>query len=73
MRITVDRIGDDVRVQLEREQMPPERFNALCKLAGSAIGGTVLLGAIHLVGFWAIPWAVGALVAVGLYKIGQFI
>lgn len=73
MRITIDRIGDDVRLQLERDPMPPERFNAVCKLAGAAIAGAVLLGAVHLVGFWAIPWAVGALVAVGLYKIGQFI
>lgn len=73
MRMTVERIGDDVRVQLEREPMPPERFNALCRLGGLTIGGVVLLGAIRMVGFWAIPWAVGALAAVGLYKIGQFI
>lgn len=62
---------DGTVFEFENQPMPPERFNALCKLAGSAIGGTVLLGAIHLVGFWAIPWAVGALVAVGLYKIEQ--
>lgn len=55
-------------VEYEREPMPPERFNAVCKLAGAAIGGAVLLAAIHMVGFWAIPWSVGALVAVGLYQ-----
>lgn len=60
---------DGKTFEFERQPMPPERFNALCKLAGAAIGGAVLLGAIHLVGFWAIPWAVGALVAMGLYKI----
>lgn len=71
MKVTIDRTGDDVHVQLEQEPMPPERFAAVCKLLGSAIGGAVLLGAIRMVGFWAIPWAVGALVAVGLYKAMQ--
>jgi len=36
-----------------------------------AIGGIVLLGAIHMIGVWAVVWAVGALVLVGLYKIMQ--
>lgn len=54
--------------EYEREPMPPERFSAVCKLIGAAIGGVVLLGAIHMVGVWAIVWAVGALVAVGLYQ-----
>lgn len=57
--------------EFDRQPMPPERFNALCKLAGAAIGWAVLLGAIHLVGFWAIPWGVGALVAVGVYKLAK--
>lgn len=60
---------DNKVFQYEREPMSPERFNALCKLACAAIGGAVLLGAVHMVGFWAIPWAVGALVAVGVYKL----
>lgn len=55
--------------EYEKEPMTQERFKVVCKLAGAAIGGGVLLGAIHLVGFWVIPWAVGALVAVGLYKL----
>ena len=69
MKITIDKTGDDVHVQLEQEPMPPERFAAVYKLLGAAIGGAVLLGAIRMVGFWAIPWAVGTLVAVGLYKL----
>ena len=52
--------------------MPPERFSAVCKLAGAAIGGAVLLGAVRMVGIWAIVWAVGALVAVGLYKLLKY-
>lgn len=68
MKITIDRNGDDVHMEVERDPMPPERFKAMCKLAGGAIGGVVLLGAIRMTGIWAIVWAVGALVAVGLYK-----
>ena len=55
--------------EFERQPMSPERFNALCKLARAAIGGGVLLGAGGLVGIWAIVWAVGALVRVGLYRL----
>lgn len=67
MKIRLDM--DDRHFEYETEPMSPERFNALCKLVGAAIAGAVILGAIHLVGFWAIPWAVGALVAVGVYKL----
>lgn len=47
-------------IEYEREPMPPERFNALCKLVKAAIGGVVLLVGVHMVGTWAIG---GALVA----------
>lgn len=60
---------DGKTFEYEKKPMTPERFSIVCKLAGAAIGGGVLLGAVHLVGFWAIPWAVGALVAVGLYRL----
>lgn len=64
------RLELDGRVfEYQREPMSPERFSTVCKLVGAAIAGAVLLGAIHLAGFWAIPWAVGALVAVGVYKL----
>lgn len=56
-------------LEFERRPMPPERFAAVCKLAGAAIGGVVLAALVYMVGIWAIPWAVGALVLVGLYKI----
>ena len=56
-------------IEFEHQPMPPERFNTLCKLAGAAIGGGVLLGAVRMVGIWAIVWAVGALVQVGLYRL----
>lgn len=64
---------DDNVFEFEQGPMAPERFNAVCNLVRLAIIGAVLLGAIHLVGFCAIPWAVGALALVGLYKISKYI
>lgn len=55
--------------EYEREPMSKERFNVLCKLAGFSIGGAVLLAAIHMAGIWALVWGMGALAAVGLYKL----
>lgn len=55
--------------EFERQPMPPERFSVLAKLAGAVIGGVVLLAAVHEVGIWAIAWAVGAMVLVGLGKL----
>lgn len=69
MKVTIDRTGDDVHISLERDPLPPERFSALCKLARATIGGAVFLGVVYLAGFWVVPWAVAALVAVGLYKL----
>ena len=47
MKIRLE-VGNKV-FQYEREPMSPERFNALCKLACAAIGGAVLLGAVHMI------------------------
>ena len=69
MRITIDRSGDVTHTTIEREPMPPERFEAVVKLAGLAIGGIVLLGLTRMVGMWAIGGAVAALVAVGIYRL----
>ena len=67
MKIILD--VDNRRFEFERDPLPPERFAVVCKLVGAAIGGAVLLVAIHLVGKWAIGGAVGALALVGLYKL----
>ena len=58
----------DRSVEFERQPMPPERFNALCKLAG----GGMLLGAVRMVGFRAIVAAVVCLILVGLGKAGKW-
>ena len=55
--------------EYERRPMPEGRFRALYALSLAAIGGGVSLGAVALVGFWAIPWSVGALVLVGVYQL----
>lgn len=67
MKIRLD--VEDKHFEYETEPMTPERFKIVCNLVGGAIGGAVFLGAIYLVGFWAVPWGVGALVAVGVYKL----
>ncbi len=59
----------DIVFECERDPMPEGRFRALCSLAGAAIAGGVLLGAIALVGFWAIPWVVGALAMVWIVTV----
>ena len=51
---------------LERQPMSPDRFAALCKLAGAVIGGGVLLALVHMLDVWGLVWAVAALVLVGL-------
>lgn len=63
----------DRSIEFERQPMPPERFNALCKLAGGAIGGAVLLGAVHMVGLAAIVAAVVCLLLVGFGKMSKWI
>lgn len=59
----------DTFFEFERHPMPPERFNALCKLAGAAIGGVVLLVSIHMIGVWAVAWAAGILLMYGFYQL----
>lgn len=71
MKIKVDRAGNDIHVVLEREPMSPERFEAVCKLVGAAIGGGVLLGAVQLVGAWAIGGALLVLILVGLFIVSK--
>lgn len=56
----------DRSIEFEHQPMPPERFTALCKLAGVVIGGAVLLALVHMLDVWGLVWAVGALVLVGL-------
>lgn len=59
----------DRSIEFEHQPMPPERFSVLAKLAGAVIGGAVLVTLVHMVGIWAIAWAVGVLVLVGLGKL----
>lgn len=59
----------DRSIKFERQPMPPERFAVLCKLAGAAIGGLVLVALVRMVGTWAIVWAVGVVLIVGFGKL----
>lgn len=69
MRIRIER--NDTVFEFERKPLSEGRFRALCKLAGAAISGAVLLIAIHFAGVWAIAGALGALLLYGFYKMTQ--
>lgn len=56
-------------IEFEHTSMPPERFTALCKLAGAVIGSLVLVALLRMVGIWAVAWAVGAMVLTGRGRI----
>lgn len=66
MRIYIEHNG--TVFEYEHRPMPEGRFRALCSLALAAIAGGVFLGAVALVGVWAIAWAVGAFTLYGLYQ-----
>ena len=55
--------------EFERRPMEIGRFTVLCKLAGAAVGGAVLVALVHMLGVWGIVWPVGVLVLIGLYKL----
>lgn len=67
MRIRIEHNGKSF--EYERTPMKEERFFALCKLVGLAIGGIVLLGLTQLVGTWAVGGAVAAYVLTGVYRL----
>lgn len=64
-----------VVIEYKRTPMEPERFTALCKLAGAAIGGAVLVALGYLLGTWGIFWPLLVLVLAGVGKLikGGFI
>ncbi len=66
MRIHIEHNG--TIFEYEHRPMPEGRFRALCTLMLAAIAGGVFLGAVALVGVWAIVWAVGAFALYGLYQ-----
>ena len=65
----------DRTLELENQPMEPERFNVLCKLAGAAIGGVVLVAIVHMLGLFGLIWSLAGLAAYGGYKLikGGFI
>lgn len=52
--------------------MPPERFDAVCRIVKAAIGGVVLLVGVHMVGTWAIGGALVAMLFYGFYHLFDF-
>ena len=67
MRIRLEHNG--TVFEFERRPMEIGRFTVLCKLAGAAVGGAVLVALVHMLGVWGIVWPVGVLVLIGLYKL----
>lgn len=58
-----------IRIYQQHPDWSKEQCNALCKLAGGAIGGVVLLASIHMIGAWAVAWAAGMLLMYGFYRL----
>lgn len=73
MRIRLERNG--TLFELERRPMEIGRFALLCRLAGAAIGGAVLVALVHMLGLWGLIWSLVGLVLVGVYRLirGGFI
>ena len=67
MRIRLEHNG--TVFEFERRPMEIGRFTVLCKLAGAAVGGAVLVALVRMLGVWGIVWPVGVLVLIGLYKL----
>ena len=67
MRIRLEHNG--TVFEFERRPMEIGRFAILCKLAGAAVGGAVLVALVRMLGVWGIVWPVGVLVLIGLYKL----
>ena len=73
MKIHLELFG--VVIEYRRTPMEPERFAALCKLAGFAIYGCAVVALVHMLDVWGLVWSLAGLVAAGVYKLirGGFI
>ncbi len=69
MKVRLERNG--IVFEYEKAPLPPERFRAVCRLAGVLIAGVVFLTALRLVGVAAVFGALGALLMVGLYNLAK--
>lgn len=53
----------------ERQPMEISRFAILCQLAGTTVGGVVLVALVHMLGLWGLVWSLAGLVLVGVYRL----
>ena len=67
MRIILS-LGDSY-LEIERRPLSKKRFKCVCRLAGAAIGGAVLVALVHMLGLWGLLWPLAGMVLVGLYRL----
>ena len=67
MRIHLEHNGNVF--EFDRQPMEISRFAILCQLAGTTVGGVVLVRLVHMLGLWGLIWSLGGLVLVGVYRL----
>lgn len=55
--------------EFDREPMEISRFAILCQLAGTTVGGVVLLRLVHMLGLWGLIWSLAGIALVGIYRL----
>lgn len=71
MKIRFER--GDTTFEVEKDPMPPERFKAVCALAGAAVYAGLVIGVAALCGGWGVVAVMGLTVVLALIAGGALI
>lgn len=71
MKIRFER--GDTAFEVERDPMPPERFKAVCALAGTGVYAGLVIGVAALCGIWGVVVVLGTTVILAMIAGGSLI
>ena len=71
MKIRLERGG--TVFEYERKPMPPERFKAVCAIAGAAVYAGMVIGVAALCGGWGVVAVMGLTAVLAMIAGGAFI